>query len=132
MQKKTDEERFWEKVKTGDGCWPWQGGCRGKGYGQCFFRGKPHAAHRVSWMLANGDIPNGLYVLHKCDNPPCVNPGHLFLGTQSENMIDCARKGRVATIGKARFTRCPRGHSFDEANTIFTPNGWRRCRICAE
>lgn len=91
-------ERFWPKVEkpSGDGCWVWTG-CRvKKGYGIVRLDRSERMAsvHRVSWALHNGPIPDGLLVLHRCDNPPCVNPDHLFLGTHTDNMKDMVRKGR--------------------------------------
>lgn len=82
-------ESFWTKVQRGDDCWPYGAGA---GYGK--FRGMP--AHRAAWILTNGRVPPGLFVLHHCDNPPCVRPDHLFLGTQTDNMRDASQKGRLA------------------------------------
>lgn len=84
------EERFWEKVDKTSDCWLWLGGKNGKGYGSF----TEDRAHRMSWRLAYGDIPNRLHVLHKCDNPSCVNPSHLFLGTNRDNAQDRKNKGR--------------------------------------
>ena len=90
----TLNERFWSKVdKTGD-CWIWKGCIIPNGYGQFWLNGRMQNAHRVSWELTNGPIPKGLEILHKCDNPPCVNPSHLWAGTQTENQQDSIRKGR--------------------------------------
>lgn len=90
------KKRFWEKVLIGDDCWEWQASRRTWGYGQTGVgNGKVRTAHRASWELVKGVIPAGLNVLHRCDNPPCVRPDHLFLGTLSDNMQDCAKKGRV-------------------------------------
>lgn len=92
-------ERFWEKVKRGPGCWEWQGFRVPQGYGTIREAGggsKKLRAHRVSYQLNVGDIPRGMDVLHKCDNPPCVRPDHLFTGTAKDNYEDCRRKGRTA------------------------------------
>ena len=86
---------FWDRVTKTDSCWTWNGSKTSGGYGSVTYEGKFTVCHRVSWELTNGPIPNGLRVLHKCDNPPCVNPDHLFLGTQADNMRDAYRKGRV-------------------------------------
>lgn len=92
-------DRFWPKVirRGDDECWGWSGARDVFGYGVLGAgRGRGTlGAHRVSWELHNGPIPDGLHVLHKCDNPPCCNPKHLFLGTVKDNSVDCARKGRV-------------------------------------
>lgn len=88
------EDRFWSKVRIGDGCWTWTASLRHKGYGQFRFDGKTRKAHRVSWEIANGPIPEGQHVLHRCDNPACVRPSHLFLGTNEDNHADMMAKGR--------------------------------------
>ena len=93
------EQRFWEKVDKSSGadsCWLWTASTNGHGYGVIGADGKLQKAHRVSWNLANGPVPEGLCVLHRCDTPPCVNPGHLFLGSHAENMADMNAKGREA------------------------------------
>ncbi len=90
-------ERFWKRVNRTDGCWVWTASTVTGGYGK-FWDGKRHVrAHRYAWEMVNGPVPNGLEVLHTCDNPPCVNPAHLFLGTQADNMRDMVRKGRMWT-----------------------------------
>ncbi len=78
-------------------CFNWTGKLHKQGYG-VIWAGKHILAHRFSWAIHNGEIPAGLNVLHKCDNPPCCNPNHLFLGTQSDNVRDMLKKGRCARI----------------------------------
>jgi hypothetical protein len=92
---RTLSERFWSKVdirSERDVCWEWKAGKTKFGYGQI----SGMMAHRVSWMLSNCrlEIPVGMYVCHSCDNPGCVRPDHLWLGSQSANMTDCRLKGR--------------------------------------
>jgi len=79
---------------TNNGCWNWLACILPSGYGQFYLNGKHYAAHRASWELYNGVIPDKLFVLHKCDNRRCVNPEHLFLGTTTDNMRDMVKKGR--------------------------------------
>jgi len=86
------EEKFWKKVNKTETCWLWIGSISRR-YGQ-FYAKKTVKAHRFSWELHNGLIPNGLFVCHTCDNPLCVNPSHLWLGTQKDNMKDCVNKER--------------------------------------
>lgn len=89
------EERILNRVAFGmTECWHWIGLNNGKGYGRMTYQGRQQVAHRLAWMAWRGDIPDGMSVLHKCDNRACVNPKHLWLGTQSDNMKDCWNKGR--------------------------------------
>jgi hypothetical protein len=88
-------ERFWCRVTVADGCWLWHGAHQPDGRGVLGMNGKLQSAPRVSWHLHYGDIPVGMHVLHQCDNPPCVNPAHLFLGTNLDNIRDAQKKGRL-------------------------------------
>lgn len=98
------QDRFWEKVDKGDGCWEWNATLsKDGGYGMFYISAKRHTvkAHRVSWELANGAIPKGQLVCHRCDNPKCVRPDHLFLGDYLANNQDMVRKERH---GMMKFT----------------------------
>lgn len=94
--KASDGIRFWRHVDKSGDCWVWTARrAKGsKGYGLTTIGRVTVKAHRLSWQLANGPIPSGLHVCHRCDNPPCVRPDHLFLGTHQDNMADKVRKGR--------------------------------------
>lgn len=90
-------QRFWEKVSKSDDrdkCWLWTGSVGGHGYGQIHKDGKPRTAHRLSYQLSVGEIPDGMHVLHRCDVRACCNPNHLFIGSNRENMLDKISKGR--------------------------------------
>lgn len=91
-------KRFWSRVDRTDNendCWLWQGGRSGDRYGYFFIHPRNQLAHRVSWMFTHGTIPDGMKVCHKCDRVLCVNPNHLFLGTQRDNVEDMHGKGRA-------------------------------------
>jgi len=104
-------ERFWSKVKMSNSekCWEWQAGRSWAGYGDFSMgRKRKHIiASRFAWELTNGPVPKGKCVLHTCDNPPCCNPAHLFLGSRKQNSEDCKAKGRNnkgERHGNAKFT----------------------------
>lgn len=99
-----DIQRFWSKIAitaNPDKCWEWQSSKNDQDYGRFLFNRKSRAAHRIAWELTYGEIPDGLSVLHKCDNRKCCNPAHLFLGTHLDNMRDMVQKGRhVPCLGE--------------------------------
>lgn len=103
VQKLDKVSRFWSRVHKTDTCWIWTAGKHKDGYGQVRFHNKQMQAHRVAWELTHGPIPEGLFVCHNCpggDNPSCVNPAHLWLGTAAENNWDKVQKGRHIKRGK--------------------------------
>ena len=130
------KERFENKFipVTESGCWLWLGCVQPKGYGDFFVhKGLHQLAHRISWQLYIGEIPDDLCILHKCDIPSCVRPDHLFLGTRIDNNEDMIAKGRYK--GGKNFlefknkTQCANGHRYDEENTYLWRNH-RQCKVC--
>lgn len=123
-----DPRLFWGRALIGDGCWEWQGSRMGGAYGRVHVQRRGRYAHRVAWELTNGPIPDGLVVCHHCDNPPCVRPDHLFLGTVQDNTDDKMRKGRhVAHYG--RWETCAAGHPRTPENVYVWRTQWK-CRPC--
>ena len=133
-------EEFMSRVKVDgvSGCWEWQSYiCKRDGYGKIGFDGKIIGTHRISYILHHGSIPDGLFVLHKCDNRKCVNPEHLYVGTAKDNMNDKMDRDRHFN-GHSAKTHCNYGHEFTAENTLFRKqkmkNGkpWRACKMCAK
>ena len=96
-------EKLWKRVDKTEGCWNWTGPVNSSGYGSLMIDGHKAGAHRHSYEMAYGPFDRALCVLHHCDNPRCVRPDHLWLGTRSDNMMDCAAKGR--NQGHYRWTK---------------------------
>jgi hypothetical protein len=108
MTTEAQERSFWARVTPSgsDECWEWQGRRDEDGYGRLSVRvpGAPISSHRASWAIHFGPIPPGLFVLHTCDNPPCCNPKHLWLGTNADNMRDSFAKGRKTSPKRTTLT----------------------------
>lgn len=131
-QQRAIAERFWAKVEKTDGCWEWTAFVHPKGYGMFGVGREARRAHRVSYEIANGPIPDGLCVCHSCDNRRCVRPDHLFLGTNQDNVDDKMRKGRGKNLiadAERTQTHCLRGHEYTPENTV-RYYGKRSCREC--
>lgn len=127
------ERRFWLNVDreghdAAMACWEWIGEKR-SGYGRFFLDGRKQTAHRVIWEHCNGPIPSGMKILHRCDNPPCVRMRHLFLGTQADNVVDCATKGRIR-VGDRKGEKHPLALLTNkDARIIRTSYGGQRGQI---
>ena len=127
--------RFWSKIQRGhpNECWPWTSPSQVRGYGRFWIGSRsdgtrrPVVASRFAYEAEVGPIPDGMQVLHRCDNPPCCNPRHLFLGTHRDNVEDMVAKGRHPNAAK---THCPHGHEFTPENTI--QHHGRECRTCVQ
>ena len=131
-------EPFWARAAKTDGCWDWTAARGSNGYGQSWYEGRAQPAHRVAWTLTYGPIPDGLWVLHHCDNRLCVRPEHLFLGDNRANQLDALRKGRQVTqthraamiAAHVVKTHCKRGHPLSGENLRITSANRRVCLTC--
>lgn len=124
--------RFDERYipEPNSGCWLWLGKIGNNGYAYLhIYRTASIYAHRFSLQMATTEEGAGLEACHRCDNPLCVNPDHLFWGTQKDNNHDAMLKGRIRNASFYR-THCPQGHPYDGANTYWSRKGWRQCRTC--
>ena len=122
-------EKFWRRIEiTGpDDCWGWQGTTNAYGHGRLTYENTWWVASRLAWALTNGPIPDGLCVLHRCDNPPCCNPAHLFLGTRADNTTDMMTKGRNHWLQR---DHCKNGHAFAVHGRIVTRATGKQYRCC--
>jgi hypothetical protein len=125
-------DRFWARVEKTETCWIWLGAINKYGYGAVGINGKVLRAHRISWAIANGRTPTPKeFVCHSCDNRPCVNPGHLWLGDNRSNMADCVAKGRNSKPPhKEKSKHCKRGHPLVASNLYQYGPKYRKCKTC--
>ena len=124
---------FYDKIVVlPNGCWQWTASFDDRGYGQYFLNGKLTKAHRAAWFFAFGSIGKGKFICHHCDNKWCVRPSHLFEGTQTDNIRDAVRKGRMY-LQVHKPTHCKRGHELTLENSIWdNPHRTQRhCRTCS-
>jgi hypothetical protein len=140
MRKPTPvSSRFWKHVKKSqdkEGCWVWVGSFGGGPYGQITeavapYKRKMHRPSRVSWEMHFGPIPAGMWVLHHCDNPPCVRPDHLFIGNRSDNIRDAIAKGRIPPpAGQSKKPHCLNRHEYVPGSFSINNRGHRVCLLC--
>ena len=120
-------DRFWSKAEWQGECLVWTTAHNIDGYGRFHFNKKLWMAHRLAYTLQNGEIPSKMQILHMCDNPPCINVNHLFLGSNRDNVDDKVFKNRQARNYK---THCKNNHEYTSENTLVRKQGWKECRMC--
>lgn len=129
-RKQNTVEDFYRKINKTDSCWLWMGKPDKDGYGKFTLNKKRQRAHRISYKLNIGPIPEDKpQILHHCDNPPCVRPEHLYAGTNKENMRDKVTRNRASNQNKFKTT-CPRGHEYDTFRKKKNGKTERRCKTC--
>ena len=127
--KKTTEQKLLNKINKVNGCWEWTASADKDGYGYLRINNKKPKAHRLAYETWIGPIPEDKpQVLHHCDNPPCINPEHLYAGTNKDNVKDRIKRNRSSRYWST-ITHCKYGHEFNEINTRYE-NGERACRPC--
>lgn len=121
--------RFWAKVAiVDDGCWEWRASRSGNGYGMFKLHGRSRGAHVIAFLLANGDVPEGMWVLHHCDNVGCVRPDHLYAGSHTENVADRDRRGRTLSgerHGSARVSDA----DIAEIRRLYSTGAWTQSAL---
>lgn len=129
------KEMFYDRVSISDKCWIWEGSKHIQfGYGVLKFggrKGKLLLAHRISYEIHTGEIPHGYCVLHKCDNPPCVNPNHLFIGTRTDNALDKVSKGRQSFTPGVKGSKSPNAKLTD-GDVLFIRSTYSPRKVSAD
>lgn len=121
------EQRFWSKVLVTDGCWVWVGALNRDGYGRFYFQYHNFPVHRLAYEMLVGEIPKGMNVCHHCDNPACVNPAHLFVGSHADNMRDRNSKSR-----QSRGSKRPAAKLTEEMIPLIRADQRTQCEIAAD